>query len=558
MIAQRLRSTLSLRFQLLLAVAVVLLALGSAAIVASGLKETREYRKAIAVDVGATLDALENELAGAAVIADYATIEQILKARAGRELIDEIVWQDARGNVLRAHNVNAVAERPAWFAAWVALALPTATRPLQVGGVSYGRIEVRSNAIPIENRLWQSLWLGAAILAGMLLAVFGVIAFLLQRGLKPLGRLTAAAARIGAGDFSVRVADAAGDPPEMRSVLAAFNRMAADVATLIDDLARVEESLRHSHNALEEKVLVRTADLSALNAVLTGEKAQQQALIKRLEAADHQLRQAEKMASIGQLAAGVAHEINNPIGFVNSNLNVLRGYVDELLGLLAVYERHQGLLPGEVRRTLEQHKAEVDLAYLRADIPQLLSESAEGLQRVKRIVDDLKDFSRIDQAEWQLANLERGLESTLRVVWHEIKYKAEVVKEFGGIPEIECLAGQLNQVFANLLVNAAQSMEGPGRITLRTGTDGADVWVEVADTGKGISPEHLPRIFDPFFTTKPVGEGTGLGLSLSFGIVKKHGGRIEVSSEAGRGTTFRVILPMQAPTRSGVAASIEQ
>jgi len=165
------------------------------------------------------------------------------------------------------------------------------------------------------------------------------------------------------------------------------------------------------------------------------------------------------------------------------------------------------------------------------------------LQRVTRIVQDLKDFSHVDESERMWANLEQGLESTLNVVWNEIKYKAEVIREYAGIPEIECLPSQINQVFMNLLVNAGQAIEEQGHITLRTGQDEDNVWVEVADDGQGIQPEHLERIFEPFFTTKPVGKGTGLGLSLSYGIVRKHGGHIEVESPAGKGTCFRVVLP---------------
>ena len=178
----------------------------------------------------------------------------------------------------------------------------------------------------------------------------------------------------------------------------------------------------------------------------------------------------------------------------------------------------------------------------------MLSESMGGMQRVKRIVQDLKDFSHVDTAEVQSANLEQGMDSTLNVVWNELKYKAEVIKEYGGIPNIVCIPAQLNQVFMNLLVNAGQAIEEHGRITIRTGQDEGNVWVEVEDTGKGIKPEHLERIFDPFFTTKPVGSGTGLGLSLSYGIVKKHGGRIEVKSELGKGTMMRVLLPIKSDT----------
>jgi two-component system, NtrC family, sensor kinase len=264
----------------------------------------------------------------------------------------------------------------------------------------------------------------------------------------------------------------------------------------------------------------------------------------RLEEAQNQLLQSEKMASIGQLAAGVAHEINNPVGFVNSNLSSLGRYVTGLLKLVSAYEANENSLGSEMRRELERIKSEVDLAYLREDLPALLSESAEGLGRVKRIVQDLKDFSRVDNTDWSEADINAGLDSTLNVVSSEVKYKAEIRKEYGVLPPVRCLAAQLNQVFMNFIVNAAHAIDGRGVITLSTGHAGDRVWVEVADTGCGMSAEVQRRIFEPFFTTKPVGKGTGLGLSLSFSIVQKHKGTIKVKSEPGKGSAFRVWIPV--------------
>ncbi|MEQ1674852.1 MAG: ATP-binding protein, partial [Candidatus Nitrotoga sp.] len=279
------------------------------------------------------------------------------------------------------------------------------------------------------------------------------------------------------------------------------------------------------------------------------EKAEQIQLSKTLEEAQNQLMQSEKMSSIGQLAAGVAHEINNPIGYVYSNLGTLEKYVQDVFGMIDLYEQAEGAITDEATRVrIKEAREKLDMEFLKEDLRALMNESKDGITRVKKIVQNLKNFSHVDAFdEWCLSNLHQGLDSTLNIVNNEIKYKADLIKEYGDIPEVECLSSQLNQVFMNLLVNAAHAIEERGTITIRTGMREKEVWVEVADTGKGIAPEHIKKIFDPFFTTKPIGKGTGLGLSLSYGIVQKHHGRIEVQSEVGKGATFRVWLPVRKP-----------
>ena len=277
--------------------------------------------------------------------------------------------------------------------------------------------------------------------------------------------------------------------------------------------------------------------------------------LRKLEDAQNQLLQSEKMASIGQLAAGVAHEINNPIGFVSSNLHTLKGYVGQLLALVGAYETAQAQPGAQAQAAVEQARDAAEIDYLREDLPALMSESEDGLARVKKIVQDLKDFSRLDQSEWQDADLNAGLESTLNVVRHEVKYKAEVRKLLEPLPLVRCLAAQLNQVFMNLIVNASHAIQGRGVITLASGHQEGWVWIEVADTGCGMTAEVQRRIFEPFFTTKPVGSGTGLGLSLSFSIVQKHGGVILVHSAPGQGSAFRVWVPVAGPGPDGKAGT---
>jgi two-component system NtrC family sensor kinase len=343
-------------------------------------------------------------------------------------------------------------------------------------------------------------------------------------------------------------------------------RVIGAIETLQDISARkrAEQELQKTQAELERQVAERTAQLAQAKAKLEIDIAQRQRaeaellrrnaklteLNEKLSMAQQQLMQSEKLASIGQLAAGVAHEINNPIGYIFSNFNSLETYIDRLLEMLACYEEAESAIgtPGVAAR-LKDMREQTELEYLKEDIPVLMRESKEGIVRVRKIVQDLKDFSRVDSGQdWQWANLHHGIDSTLNVVHNEVKYKADVVKEYGDIPDIECLPSQLNQVVMNLVVNAAHAIGAErGRIAIRTGGGADAVWFEVEDNGCGIPEENLSRIFDPFFTTKPVGKGTGLGLSLSYGIVQKHHGKIEVDSAPGRGTRFRITLPVRQP-----------
>lgn len=319
-------------------------------------------------------------------------------------------------------------------------------------------------------------------------------------------------------------------------LLEALNRLYALLAEQNSNLAAANQDL-------EQRVEARTRDLAAANQQLVQEHAEQTELLRKIEDAQQQLLQSEKMAAIGQLAAGVAHEINNPIGFVNSNLGTLQKYAERMLDLIAAYERFD---QGGARTELEVALARADIEFLREDLPQLLAESRDGLARVTKIVQDLKDFSHVDQVEQQLADLNAAMESTLNVVWNELKYKAEVVRQYGELPRVNCVPAQINQVFMNLLLNAAQAIGEKGRITVRSACENGHVWFEVEDDGAGMSDEVRHRIFEPFYTTKPVGKGTGLGLSISYDIVvKKHHGRIDVRSAPGQGSCFRIWLPVQ-------------
>jgi signal transduction histidine kinase/PAS domain-containing protein len=278
----------------------------------------------------------------------------------------------------------------------------------------------------------------------------------------------------------------------------------------------------------------------------------------RLTETQSQLLQSEKLAAIGQLAAGIAHEINNPVGFVFSNLSTLAEYVEDLLAIDNAYNEAEGQLRSVAPQLLERvHtlKAACDHPFVVTDLRHLLRESGEGLERVKTIVQDLKDFSRTGDIGWGWADLLRGLDSTLNIVRNEIKYKADIVRELAPLPPVRCIPTQINQVFMNLLVNAAQAIEERGIITLRSGVDGDSVWISVQDDGCGIEPDKLSRIFEPFYTSKPVGKGTGLGLTLVWGIVQRHQGSIDVQSDLGKGSCFTFRLPINGPNVESVEPS---
>jgi signal transduction histidine kinase len=337
--------------------------------------------------------------------------------------------------------------------------------------------------------------------------------------------------------------------PEFSAFLAAvddaYNTSDADRLMIERSLELMSKELNDANDGLRNEL----AQHQLTEQALKKEQEEQLTLIKKLEETQNQLMQSDKLASIGQLAAGVAHEINNPIGYVYSNLGTLRNYVNDIFSLLECYEQAESSITNEeVLTRIKVLKEKLDIIFMKDDLGALMDESKDGITRVKNIVQSLKDFSHADTLdEWREADLLQGLNSTLNIVNNEIKYKAEVVKDYGNIPAIECLPSQLNQVFMNILINAAHAIEDHGTIRIQSLQRNDEVCIEISDTGKGIAPEHIHKIFDPFFTTKPIGKGTGLGLSLSYGIIQKHHGHIDVQSEVGKGTTFKIWLPIKQP-----------
>jgi signal transduction histidine kinase len=290
---------------------------------------------------------------------------------------------------------------------------------------------------------------------------------------------------------------------------------------------RAEKSLLESNSSLEAK------------------NREIETAYAELKATQAQMLQNDKMASIGQLAAGVAHEINNPIGFVTSNLSSLERYMAKIVEFItAQSERIAAHAPAEAVSELAAKRKSLKLDYILDDMKSLIAESLDGTGRVQKIVQDLKSFSRIDTVEHSFVDINACLESTINIVWNEIKYKATLQRDFGDLPLIKCHPQQLNQVFMNLLINAGHAIDKEGTISVRSRHEAGLIQIAISDTGCGIPEEIRARIFEPFFTTKEVGKGTGLGLSISYDIVKKHGGEIRLASEVGKGTTFTVLVPV--------------
>jgi two-component system NtrC family sensor kinase len=255
------------------------------------------------------------------------------------------------------------------------------------------------------------------------------------------------------------------------------------------------------------------------------------------------------MASLGQLSAGIAHELNNPAGFVYGNMDLLQGYISELSKIFDAYDKVA--LPEDAALVVGSVKTQISYDRIMSELNSIISDCREGAQRICDVVKNLRLFSRLDEAELKSIDIHDGIGSTIRLLSSYYSTGHIVLRrDYGELPPVNCYAGQLNQLWMNLLVNAAQAVGEQGEVTISTRLDGNSVTVAISDTGTGIPEDELSRIFDPFFTTKPVGEGTGLGLSISYGIVERHGGTIAVVSKVGTGTTFTVRIPIRA-TESG-------
>ncbi len=316
----------------------------------------------------------------------------------------------------------------------------------------------------------------------------------------------------------------------------------AAISPILDQEGKITHFLAIKEDITERKAIEQELERSVAESVQMA--TTMELLNAELKATQSQMLQREKMASVGQLAAGVAHEINNPIGFISSNIRSLDKYIKKMTSYVELLEKNIKETNPDLWQEVKPERKRLKIDFLLEDCDDLLAESLDGSERVRKIVQNLKTFSRVDQADEQLADLNECLESTLAVVWNEIKYKAKLEKNLADLPDLHCNPQELTQVFTNILLNAAQAITEDGLIKLASWLEDESIYISIGDNGCGIAEENREKIFEPFFTTKPVGEGTGLGMSISYEIIKKHDGEISIVSEIDKGTTFTIKLPL--------------
>jgi len=372
--------------------------------------------------------------------------------------------------------------------------------------------------------LTKNLLLAAALVGVPMIVLVSLLSRLL---VTPIKKLTATIRTIeDSNDLSIKVPVSGRD--EVADLGHAFNRMTTRLGELFNKFVVVEKELEDLNLSLERQVIDRTQQL-------------QDTLLK-LQSAQTQLVQSEKMASLGQLVAGIAHEINNPIGAIYANMPPLEEYIDDIKGTV---EFAQSCMDEPNAQKLNAHMAQIDYTFVTDDLAKLLNSQKQAADRIRNIVLSLRNFSRLDQGEIKSVRLEEGLDSTLQMLHHHCKDRITVEKDYALNEMVECYAGELNQVFMNILANAIQAIPDKGSIFITTAKMNDQAVVSIADTGTGMPDEVRKKIFDPFFTTKEVGEGTGLGLSISYGIIEKHQGMLTVESELNRGTRFIIAIPLR-------------
>lgn len=376
------------------------------------------------------------------------------------------------------------------------------------------------NRILFEGDTYTQLNIFQDSLKRLVLAflIFGMISsyYLTKIIINPLIELVNGAKQLSEGNFEYRFKET--KYLEINKLIETYNKMA--------------ESLQILYDELDAKVKERTKELEDAN--------------QELKNTQVMMVHSEKMRSLGELVAGITHEINNPINFVHGNIVHLQSYSKCLIDIINLYESFENDLSEDKKSELKKVKEEIDLNFIREDLPMLIKSCHEGTERTKNIILDLKNFSRLDEMVINNINLPKEIDTTLHILHNKIKNKIEIIKEYDeNVPQIEGYGGQLNQVFMNILDNACYAIADKGTIYVRLYKKEKDVIIEFEDTGCGMKKEQIDRIFDPFFTTKPVGVGTGLGMSISYKVIQKHNGSINVESTEGKGTKFIITLPIK-------------
>lgn len=416
-------------------------------------------------------------------------------------------------------------ERPVWLFDGISY-LGSISKPVTVGDFSFQIAAFMPKNLALQPllELTQNLLLAAALVGVPMLVLVGLLSRIL---VTPIKKLTATIHTIeDSNDLSIKVPVSGRD--EVADLGNAFNRMTTRLGELFNKFVVVEKELEDLNLSLERQVIDRTAQL--------------QDTLQKLKSAQTQLVQSEKMVSLGQLVAGIAHEINNPIGAIYANMPPLEEYIDDIKGTV---EFAQSCMDEPGVEKLNAHMEQIDYTFVTEDLAKLLSSQKQAADRIRNIVLALRNFSRLDQGEVKTVRLEEGLDSTLQMLHHTYKDRITIEKDYTLNELVECYAGELNQVFMNILANAIQAIPDKGSIFITTAKVNAQAVISIADTGIGMPEEVRKKIFDPFFTTKEVGEGTGLGLSISYGIIEKHHGALTVESELNRGTRFIIAIPLR-------------
>ncbi|WP_427158439.1 ATP-binding protein [Aliinostoc sp. HNIBRCY26] len=421
-------------------------------------------------------------------------------------------------------------------------------KSIEFSGVSQSlNVTVLYPIAPIETAKWR-LWEHLGILYILGSGILAMVGFFIARTItRPLQALTQVAQRVTQeSDFDIQATVMTED--EVGILAISLNRLIKQVKILLEEQYENNKKLESYNQTLEKKVEERTQALQQKNVALKD-------TLRELKNTQSQLVQQEKMSSLGQLVAGIAHEINNPVNFIYGNLKYTEDYTQNLLSLLELYQKHYPYPAPEIQNAQQ----EADMEYLIEDLPKILSSMKIGASRIREIVLSLRIFSRLDEAEFKTADLHQGIDSTLLILQHRIKAQGKrpeikIEKHYNDIPDIQCFAGQLNQVFMNILANAIDALEEAfdqglcpePLIRITSSQEGSNVVIAIADNGTGIPEEVLSKLFDPFFTTKPVGKGTGMGLSISYQIItEKHGGLLKCISTPGKGTEFFIAIPIR-------------